>query len=206
MSTKSPYEPPKSSLVDAQQDDMNRTDTSLCSAPQSMALCTMMKSNTKLRDLISLVLWVNCNSVTNGTVIVLAGATCALYFVNPSENQDILIYLLKLFTVFSTTALAVIFASIPFAFVLVIVNILRKGVLGEKTFSINPEMMIEVDDRGKETRAPWETIKRMAITKRHIYLRYGLFKYFIISKRDFRNEYEFIVFYSELVRYSGNHK
>lgn len=78
-------------------------------------------------------------------------------------------------------------------------NLMRKGAIGSKHFTISDRAFTE-DDGWRITAVSWGHIRSIDKTRRHIFVRISRWKYMLLSARDFPSEYEFAQYYADLVK------
>lgn len=161
----------------------------------------VVESNTRFTDMLALFFWLYIRSRTGGIAIILAGLFLTLVIIFPKlDFNNIPLDILKLFICFSFACFVLIVLFIPIAGIDILINYCIKGNFGRRYFSISEDCMIE-KDKYKETRASWKEVRKIVLTSNYIFMRISRFKYLIIPKRDFSNEYEFANYYAELVKF-----
>ncbi len=78
-------------------------------------------------------------------------------------------------------------------------NLLRKGAIGPKSFTISADALTE-DDGHRTTTVPWRQVRSIDKTRRYIFVRIGRWKFLLLTARDFQNEYQFAQYYADLVK------
>ena len=101
---------------------------------------------------------------------------------------------------FGLGVILVILVSIPLMLLVSVSNLFIRGAIGAKHFNINEEFFTE-DDGHKVTSIRWKDIKGIWKTGRYVFVKIKRFRYSIIPRRSFGNEYEFVSFYATLIKF-----
>ncbi len=151
-------------------------------------------------DIAVLTFWKNLTSwkAFIFTVLVSIGLCLVSHEFIPKDNTFIVTSFVYM-AFFSSFIFLSYLASVPIALLVIFYNIVKKGTLGKKELTVNNSGILE-DDFVKKTHVPWEKIKGIHLTKKHIFIQFSSLRYFLVPKRNFPNEYSFAVFYSELVK------
>jgi hypothetical protein len=161
-----------------------------------------MKSVTKWRDVLALNVWVNLRSRFGWLVNVLIAAVLAIQMTSPrwqQEGQSAATVMVILFVMFVAVMAAIALVSFVLIVLVASANLFRKGAIGSKMFTINPEAFTE-DDGRLVTAVPWGKIRSIDKTRRYIFIRISRWKYAQLSARDFDHEYQFAQYYADLVK------
>lgn len=165
-----------------------------------------VRSPTKLRDLLALNFWVFSTSRLNWAVAGLCSISLAgiafLPVVSSGKNSFVAnVFLILYFSSWYFTQIGVVCM-----FLLLLctpLQVLRRGTLGPKTFTIGEENFTE-DDGRVQTEIPWKKIRSISKTHKHIFVRLGRLRYFILSARDFPDSAAFAQYYATLEKLRRN--
>lgn len=161
-----------------------------------------MKSVTKWRDILALNWWINLRSPLSWVVSILIAAWIAADIVlrtTQGAERSVAMNILLVVVMFMAGMLAIWLVSGVLIVLVASVNLLRKGCVGPKTFTIGDDAFSE-DDGRKVTTVPWAKIRRIDKTRSHIFVRISRWKYLLLSARDFEQEYQFAQYYADLLR------
>jgi hypothetical protein len=158
-----------------------------------------MKGVTTWRDILVLNCWVNLRSRLGWFASILVAALIALDLLPRLQGRSVGMTV-ALYCVVFVVLMTIIWLVVFMGILLVTgANLLRRGCIGQKTFTITNDVFAE-DDGWRVTQVPWRQIRSIDKTSRHIFVRTGRWKYVLLAARDFENEYEFAQYYADLVR------
>jgi hypothetical protein len=161
-----------------------------------------MDSVTRLRDVLALNWWVNLRSKLAWVASIAISAAIAadviarrLEVAGESLAKTVALF----FVLFMALMTAIWLVGLIFLLLVVSANLMRKGAIGPKRFTISDHAFTE-DDGHRITAVSWGHIRSIDKTRRHIFVRISRWKYMLLSARDFQNEYEFAQYYADLVK------
>ena len=126
-----------------------------------------------------------------------------VFFVYPHlERTNIWVGGLTLIAGIGAAFSLLVAATLPLFILIIGYNYLRRGVLGSKEIEINREAVIE-NDGHRVRKVLWAEVKGVYKTRSHIFVRIPGLKYIIVPARDFDNEYDFVKYYADLIKFRG---
>jgi hypothetical protein len=165
-------------------------------------MCSSKKSVTKWSDLLALNWWVNVRSPWGWAASTIVAAAITLDAMGPRLDagaEALPKNLFVFFVVFIAIVVAIWLLGLVGMLLIVSANLLRKGAVGPKSFTISADALVE-DDGYRTTAVSWRQVRSIDKTRRHIFVRIGRWKFLLLTARDFQNEHQFAQYYADLVR------
>jgi F0F1-type ATP synthase membrane subunit c/vacuolar-type H+-ATPase subunit K len=157
---------------------------------------------TKWSDVLALNWWVNVRSTWGWAASIIVAAAITVDAMGPrleAGGEDLPKRIAVSFVVFIAIMAAVWLLGLVGMLLVASANLLRKGAVGPKSFTISADALVE-DDGYRTTAVPWRQVRSIDKTRRHILIRIGRWKFLQLAARDFQNEYQFAQYYADLVR------
>lgn len=171
-------------------------------ALSSAAASSSIKSVTRWSDILAINWWVSVRSPWSwaastvlAAVITLDAMGARLDAGRGALTKNAVVF----FVVFIAIVVAIWLLSMVGMLLVASANLLRKGAVGRKTFTIAADALVE-DDGHRTTAVSWRKIRSIDKTRLHIFVRIGRWKFLLLSARDFQNEHQFAQYYADLVR------
>lgn len=161
-----------------------------------------MKSATRWSDVLALACWINLRSKLGWSATALIACWIAWDVVSPrleQQGQSVAMTIAMFLVVVAAVVTLVLLISFLGLLLMATANLLRKGNIGPRSFTISGEGFTE-DDGQRVTSVPWRQVRSIDKTRRHIFVRTGRWKYMLLPARDFQHEYHFAQYYADLVR------
>lgn len=161
-----------------------------------------MKSVTTWGDVFSLNVWVNLHSRFSWLSGIAIAAALAIQTTAPQWQQGgrpVGVAVAVILIMFVALMIGIALISCVLIFVAACAHLLRKGCIGPKQFTISAETFSE-DDGRQVTTVPWEKVRSIDKTRRHIFIRISRWKFMLLSARDFEHEYQFAQYYADLLK------
>jgi len=169
--------------------------------PQSLRSASM-RSVTRWSDVLTINWWVNVRSPWGWAASTILAAAMTLDAMGSrlgagggALSKNLMVF----FVVFIAIVVAIWLLVLVVILVVASANLLRRGAVGPKTFTISADALVE-DDGYRTTAVPWRKIRSIDKTRRHIFVRIGRWKFLLLAARDFRNEPQFTQYYADLVK------
>jgi hypothetical protein len=157
---------------------------------------------TRWSDVLALNWWVNVRSVWGWAASIVLAAAITVDAMGPSfeaSGAALPKNLAVSFVVFIAIMAAIWLLGLVAMLLVASANLLRKGAVGPKSFTVSADEFVE-DDGYRTTAVAWRQVRSIDKTRRHIFVRIGRWKYVQLAARDFPNEYQFAQYYADLVR------
>lgn len=161
-----------------------------------------MNSVTRWKDILVLNWWINLRSKFGWAASVGVSAAIAADMIAPRlavENEPAAKTVGLFFILFVALMAAIWLVGLAALLLVTSANILRKGAVGPKRFTISDHAFTE-DDGRRITAVSWRHIRSIDKTRGHIFVRISRWKYMLLSARDFQSEYAFAQYYADLVK------
>lgn len=161
-----------------------------------------MNSVTRWRDVLALNWWVNLRSKLGWATSVAISAAIAADVIASRlevEGEPVAKTVALFFVLFVALMAAIWLVGLTVLLLVASANLMKKGVVGPKRFTISDRALTE-DDGWRITAVSWGHIRSIDKTRRHIFIRISRWKYMLLSARDFQSEYEFAQYYVALVK------